>query len=298
MTAFKPMLAGKAEIDKLQFPVLASPKLDGVRATVMDGQLRSRSLKPFANAHVQQAFSQHDFDGLDGEFILDAPTAPDVYRRTNQALATIGGNPTLTFHVFDDWSAPGGFRDRFYRVSDRLVGLSQRKLLDFQIVYHRLINTPLQLEQIEQEWTADGYEGVMLRDPSGPYKFGRSTTKEGWLLKLKSFDDMEAVVLGIEEEMHNANEAKTNELGRTKRSSHQAGKVGKGTMGALIVRGLNGPFEGVEFNVGSGFTAADRQRLDWVGETVKIKYFAVGVKDKPRHPVYLGTRMAEDGLTP
>jgi len=34
---FKPMLAKEAELDKLRFPLLASPKLDGVRAVVRDG---------------------------------------------------------------------------------------------------------------------------------------------------------------------------------------------------------------------------------------------------------------------
>jgi DNA ligase-1 len=52
---------------------------------------------------------------------------------------------------------------------------------------------------------------------------------------------------------------------------------------------------GVEFHVGTGFTAADRA-LMWakppIGETVKYKFFPVGVKDKPRHPVFLGFRPA------
>lgn len=111
------------------------------------------------------------------------------------------------------------------------------------------------------------------------------------MLKLKRFEDSEAEVLGIEEEMHNANTAETNELGRTKRSTAKAGLVGKGTMGALIVRDVK---TGVEFNIGSGFTAHDRTEAWKPGELVKYKFFPVGVKDKPRHPVFLGRRSKLD----
>jgi DNA ligase-1 len=67
-------------------------------------------------------------------------------------------------------------------------------------------------------------------------------------------------------------------------------------MGALIVRDLKTK---VEFNIGTGFTANDR--IDWwhwaTTQTpaspkpiIKYKFFPVGVKDKPRHPVFLGVR--------
>lgn len=290
---FKPMLAAQA-VEHFKFPLLASPKLDGVRATVIDGHLRSRSLKPFANRHVQQAFSQGRFDGLDGEFILGDPTAEGVYRETNAALSRIAGNPTVTFWVFDDWSHSGGFQGRFKKAEARVSNLHGQIAVELLTVPHVEVADQDSLDQLEHMWTSLGYEGVMLRSLDGPYKFGRSTAKEGHLLKLKRYEDAEAIVLGVEEEMHNGNEATTNELGRTKRSSHQANKVGKGTMGALRVVGLNGDFKGVEFHIGTGFTAEDRSRLDWVGKVVKFKYFPVGVKDKPRHPVYLGERMQED----
>jgi DNA ligase-1 len=94
--------------------------------------------------------------------------------------------------------------------------------------------------------------------------------------------------------MHNGNEATTNELGRTKRSSHKGNKSGKGRMGALRVKDIH---TGVEFELGTGFTDADKEWW-WddskLGLTVKYKFFPVGVKDKPRHPVYLGLRSPID----
>lgn len=126
--------------------------------------------------------------------------------------------------------------------------------------------------------------------PASPYKHGRSTAKEGYLMKLKRFIDSEAVVIGIEEEMFNGNEATTNELGRTKRSTAKAGLVPKGRMGKLHVRDFK---SGVEFHIGTGFTDADKAwwwAEDRRGLMVKYKSFPVGVKDLPRHPVYLGIR--------
>jgi DNA ligase-1 len=39
----------------------------------------------------------------------------------------------------------------------------------------------------------------------GTYKFGRSTVRDNILLKVKRFLDDEAVVIDIEEKMHNEN---------------------------------------------------------------------------------------------
>ena len=56
---------------------------------------------------------------------------------------------------------------------------------------------------------------------------------------------------------------------------------------------------GVEFRIGTGFDQADRDSL-WraeggvLGRIVKYKFFPVGVKEKPRHPVFLGFRDKRD----
>ena len=97
-----------------------------------------------------------------------------------------------------------------------------------------------------------GAEGVMVRTPDGPYKEGRATERSGWLVKVKRFVDSEAEVLGSFEEMHNENEKEENELGRSKRSSKAEGLVPSGRLGGFDVRDLK---TGVEFSVGSGFTA-------------------------------------------
>jgi DNA ligase-1 len=179
-------------------------------------------------------------------------------------------------------------------------------------VENALVYDQTELDHIESLLIAAGHEGGIIRGPDTRYKFGRGTNSKGDLLKLKRFVDSEAVVIGVEEELHNANEATTNALGRTERSSHKANKVGKGTLGALVVRLLadHGDIKaGTEFRIGTGFTAAMRaslwteaiRRLDATGSPggldgriAKFKWFPVGSKDAPRHPVFLGWRSPDD----
>lgn len=275
-----PMLACKANLKTLKFPVLASPKLDGVRALVCDGVLLSRSLKPIPNRHVQIMFGHPELEGLDGELILGDPTHPEAYRRTVSAVMSIDGEPDVTFHVFDRW-------DRDYPYTE--ITLSYGLTIP---VCSKLIRTMEELEEYEVALLDKGYEGVILRDPQSPYKFGRSTVKEGYLLKLKRFSDSEAEIIDFEELMHNQNGATINETGHTERSTKQYGLLPAGTLGALIVRDIH---SGVEFKIGTGFTAAERQkfwnlRATLRGALVKYQYFPTGSKEKPRFPSFQGFR--------
>ena len=289
MSTFKPMLSGKADLDTLRFDCLASPKIDGVRLLVMNGVAMSRTLKPIPNQFVQRMLGQPQFEGLDGEIVVGPTNAPDVYLKTNSAVMSVQGECNFSYVVFDRWNKP----DRPFR--ERLP--LQEFITDrYQVVplQHTRIHDLDELLAYQAQALAEGYEGVMLRAPDAPYKHGRSTTREGYLLKLKNFSDAEAEVVGVEEEMRNDNLATVDALGHTKRSSHKENRVGKGTMGALVVRGLNGPFAGVEFNIGSGFSTAQR-REEWKpGDIVSYTFFEHGALNKPRHPVFVRRRESID----
>jgi DNA ligase-1 len=84
----------------------------------------------------------------------------------------------------------------------------------------QVINSTEELDAFEADCLRDGFEGVMLRSPSGRYKFGRSTLKENLLLKLKRFEDAEAQIIGFEGLSHNANETS---------SEHQNGALTRPT---------------------------------------------------------------------
>ena len=287
MSAFKPTLAVAADFAKLVYPVYASPKLDGIRMSVVGGKALTRSLKAIPNLCLSSRYSLTCFEGLDGELIVGDPTSKTCYTDTVSGVMRVSGEPAATYYVFDMHDAPGNFEGRLDRLKRTCAGFTT----DIQVLPQMKLYNEDDLLQYEAAKVEQGYEGVILRSPGAPYKFGRSTVNEGYLLKVKRFEDSEAVIIGVEEEMFNGNAAETNELGRTKRSSHKAGKVGKGTMGALVVRDL---VSGIEFNIGTGFTAAQRAAEWEIGSIHKYKFFPVGVKIAPRHPVYLGARSALD----
>lgn len=286
--SFKPMLAAPADLTKLVFPLFVSPKLDGIRATRHDGRLVSRHLKDIPNEYIRSLLTSRNYEGLDGELIVGDATAKDCFNRSTSGVMSRAGQPDFTFWVFDTI----GFQDM--RFKHRLEVLKDRDWSSAErvrLLPQRLVGNLDELSAYEQDMVDEGFEGVILRSPDAPYKFGRSTVNEGYLLKLKRFEDSECEILGIEEEMHNTNAAETNELGRTKRSTAKAGLVGKGTMGALKVRDIH---HGWQFNIGSGFTAAQRAAEWKVGSIHKYKFFPVGMKDVPRHPVYVGPRSKLD----
>lgn len=285
----KPMLAASmTDASKLKYPSLISPKLDGIRCIIKEGAALSRSLKPIPNKYVQSLFGRWCYDGLDGELIVGSPTSKTCYRDTNSGVMSVDGEPNVTFHVFDCWSDPElQFKDRL-----KLAGDLVEAQPGMTMVEHHPIRDYDELLHHEERWLAMGYEGAMLRRPEGLYKHGRATEKSQDLLKVKRFTDSEAIIVGMEELMHNGNEATTDELGRTKRSSHQENKSGRGMMGALVVKDVQ---SGVEFNIGTGFTEKERltfwlNKTFYKGKIVKYKSFAVGVKDLPRFPVFLGMR--------
>lgn len=293
MKPFRPLLAVACEdITKIKYPALLSEKLDGIRASIHNGVVMSRSMKPIPSKVVQEKFGRPEYEGYDGEIIYGDKNARDVFNKSTRACMSHEfpeefDIDNLHFYVFDV------IGEEPYAVR---YGLMEP---DTKNNVHRLwstyVNSPEEVAKYESEFLQDGAEGVILRSPTGKYKQGRSTLKEGILLKVKRFTDEEATVVGFEEKMHNANEATTGELGQTKRSSHQENMIPCNTLGALIVSSEKWG----EFKIGTGFDDELRQEI-WdnrgsvLGKLVKFKYFEAGVKDKPRFPVFLGWRSELD----
>ena len=235
-------------------------------------------------------------EGWDGELIVGNPWSPNCFRNTTSGVMSEDGEPKFTFWVFDNSAVH--LQDEPYAERFRGLCANIKSLRDTYVrpVPQVKVKDVFELQEYETQILSKGYEGVMVRSLTGIYKHGRSTLKEGHLMKLKRFADSEAIVLSMEEQMHNTNEKTVNELGNAKRSSHKAGMVGKQTLGALNVRDVH---TGVEFDIGTGFDDELRQYF-WnnpsliVGEVVKYKFFPSGSKTKPRFPVYLGLRAAID----
>lgn len=299
MSTFKPMLAVDHDPAKLRFPLLASPKLDGLRCAIQGGVPLSRTLKRIPSLHVQKQLGNNLFDGFDGELIVGDPTAPNVFSNTTSHVMAHDKIFNYTYYVFDlhDKVYEYNVRRELLRVQvDAAQSIIGTYMPDIRVLQQTWVRDLADVAEYESEQVELGYEGIILRDPQGRYKYGRSTVNEGLLLKVKRFEDSEAVIIGFVEQMQNTNDKVTNELGRGKRSSHKEGMVGKDTLGALHVRDLK---TGMEFYIGTGFNDELRLRIwrnqgHYLGKICTYKFFPVGVKDLPRHPVFKGFRHKDD----
>ena len=281
----KPMLAGKCtDTSALDYPVFATPKLDGVRCLTVDGQAMSRTFKHIPNKHIYKLVSALP-DGLDGELMCDG----QPFSMITGNVMREDGESDFFYAVFDYYS------DKPY--VERMAALKTLKCPKFvRKILPVEIKNEKELLEYETKCLSEGYEGCMVRAPNSPYKAGRSSEKEQFLLKIKRFADSEAEILEVVEKMTNDNVAEKDAFGRTKRSSAMDGLTPAGTMGALKVKDVK---SGIEFSIGSGFNDEFRAEVwankkKYLGQIVKYKSQEIGAKDAPRFPVYLGMRDKRD----
>lgn len=286
----RPMLAAQFDERYQKFPVYGSPKLDGVRAIPAEDGVLSRTRKRFPNYFLQKRFSAKEYRYIDGELCAGPfPNAPDVYLSTMRLVMSHNGEGEIWFYAFDFFDLTKPFYLRYKMLRELwLTG----KLPHVRLVEQKLLHNLDEVYAYEEKCLKWGYEGIVLRDPQGKYKQGRSTVKEGGMVKLKRFTDADAEIIGCEELMINSNEQEKNELGYAHRSSAKAGLIPANILGALLCRDCKTK---VEFSIGTGFTTDVRQKLwdrrgELLGKYVKYKHFGHGEKDKPRHPVFLGFR--------
>lgn len=328
---FRPMLSGRLEegtFSKLrisgQNPYVASPKLDGIRMLIHpDPKIGacSRSLKSIPNralfkyiAALTRRFPR--VLGLDGEITagpIENVTHPKIFNQTTSAVMSFEGNPDttqFTYIVFDKFydsniptfnSCPYKIR---YKHMTELVGQANFHVKDLGIPIHIYALPQIEvvdleeLADLETKYLVEGYEGLMLRHPETPYKFGRSsvTATKPHLLKLKRFEDAEATIIGFEELMHNENAITRDAFGLIERSSALANLHGGNTLGALIVRVTTGNYANTILRIGTGFNAVTReniwrQPLGYLNRIVNFRYQAVGSINAPRFPAFRGFRL-------
>lgn len=299
----KPMLASDWEEGRAKFPVIVQPKIDGVRGVNLIGEFTARTTKKFKNMHATMFFSQNGFKGFDGEMAAQAMTHPRLCNLTTSALGTIEGEPWLMWHVFDfidERSISMRYIDRLEHLQLQVERVKRNAPLlgaHLSMIEWAWVHSREELDAAVEYHLEEGYEGTIVRDPNGLYKQGRSTAREGGLLRIKQFVEEDAIVLRIEEGMHNANEATINGLGQTERSTHQANMIPNGMVGAMICKDVK---TGQEIKVAAGRLTHD-ERVKYfrnqdliLGQTIKYQHFVKGRKDKPRFPTFQSFRADED----
>jgi DNA ligase-1 len=232
-----------------------SEKLDGVRAYWDGKQFLSRQGNLY---HAPQWFIEGlPSVPLDGELWIDRKkfqrTVGIVRRQDKSDLWN-----EVRFLVFDAPAASGGFEDRLGFLKDALGGSAAKFARQHAHERCKSIDSlRAELARIESL----GGEGLMLRQPGSKYVAGRSAS----LLKVKTFHDAEAVVVG-----------------------HQAGAGRhKGRMGALLVRLP----DGTKFAVGTGFSDREREKPPAIGATVTFRYQELSDTGVPRFPSWVGVRV-------
>lgn len=249
---------------------------------------------------------------MDGEFFVGHEYKPDGFRETSSGGRAEDGARELGFYWFDIMEEH--YRDLWYKERYDEVGRRVAELNDLQyeadggcadqslpydmkhyVIPMESVTTLDDIYEAEQDYLDQGWEGLMIRIPSAPYKFGRGTNTNGPLIKMKQFEDSEATIIGFEPWFHNANELQTSNLGYAKRQSLQENQIALDRMGALWVQMMDTE---VRFKVGvfKGFSLEDRDKMwkrreELLGKVVKFSHQGYGGGyDAPRLPVLLGFR--------
>jgi DNA ligase-1 len=248
------LLAHKWELDVDLTGWWMSEKLDGVRA-YWDG---ARFLSRLGN----QFFPPDWFVAALPKIPLDGELwgGRKKFQRTVGTVKRQDKNDVawreIRYVVFDAPSHGGAFEERIAHC-EALVG---GKLAHVEVLAHEICRDHDHLKAELARVEALGGEGLMLRRPKSKYEVGRSHT----LLKVKSFHDAEARVL-----------EHVPGMGRH-----------KGRLGALLVELPNG----TRFNVGTGFSDAERATPPPLGAIITFRYQELSDGGVPRFPSYVAVR--------
>ena len=305
-------------LEEIPFPTMMSYKYDGMRCEIVDGIAMSRKMLPFPN-HFLQKWVGHNaafLTGFDCELIVGAPNLPTTFHTTQSGVNTEEGRPDFKLYVLDNWDMEGSPAEDRYAYLQSFFEILPAEVAERCVLVGQLpARLPIQVKDFYDKAIHEGYEGIMLKRADRPYKYGRSTLKEGILLKWKEFADSEIKIDSIKQGSKNTNVKTKDELGKSKRSSHKAGKVSQDIIGGFVGKDINplSPFYGKLITVGPGSFSKDALRLLWrqyqvwlasnspattpspvLGRIMTYKYQVAGVKDLPRYPSAKGFRAPLD----
>jgi len=157
-------------------------------------------LKQHKNRYVNNFFGDMLFDGLDGEMIVGTdPTAEDLCRLTSSAIGSYEGSHHYVWNIFDFVKSELSYQERLTLASSKIEELIYKYPLlanHIKLIQSYHCVSLNDLLSYEEDFLELGYEGVIVRDPNAKYKQGRSTVREGGLLRIKRFIETEAIVVG------------------------------------------------------------------------------------------------------
>lgn len=253
----KPLALQKAETYTGEEKVAGwfmSEKLDGIRGYWTGSKLVTRKGKTIhAPARFTQSFPPFE---LDGELWRKRDDFTFVQSTVMDKTPSKDWNQ-ITYNIFEVPGAPGDFPTRLHKATTWFLAHPDTPA---RIIPQIPCEDRNHLNRFMAEVEKGGGEGLIVKDPNLPFHTGRSPH----VLKVKHATDMEGTVVGI-------NEGK--------------GKY-KGMMGSLGLRLDNG----VEFNLGTGFSDEMRRNPPQPGTVVTFKHHRFTPSGKPRFASYLRIR--------
>lgn len=231
-----------------------SEKLDGVRAYWTGREFLSRN----GNVYKAPDWFIAGFPNvpLDGELWMGRQRFAELSGAVRKRVPVDSEWRDIQFHVFD-LPAPGPFYERYEQLEALLEKANTRYLA---LVTQTPASTHSALMADLEKIVARGGEGLMLKRRDSLYEAGRSDD----LLKVKTFEDAEAVVIG-----------------------HIPGKGRlQNMMGALQVELPSGR----RFRIGTGFSDELRTRPPAPGTRITFKYYGLTATGLPRFASFLRVR--------
>lgn len=311
---YSPILAPNEQIDldDIDYPILASMKLDGIRCIFYKGEMLSRSLKPIQNKQLREKFAPiveytrvKDLI-LDGEIYSHVFTFQEITRYVmtkdftdKKSIKKFGKvlviPEHLKFYCFDSLNC--GFTNNFEIKTDEEFEARLEKVKEVSGIFnrimvaveHREVKSKKEIEVLFKKALNEEYEGLILRNPKGKYKFGRCTLKEGNVYKVKPYITFDGKIQEvIQSTIVDPNaEKKTNELGRSVTSKKKGDRILIEKASAFLVN-----YEDKQLKVVLAMTDDEKEEVwknkeTYIGKTIEYKGMVVGSKDVPRHPVML-----------
>jgi DNA ligase-1 len=266
-----PMLAKTWKGDSLRGEWYMQPKLDGVRCLALweggDIILLSRSGLQYQVPHIVEALRpiMAPGDTFDGELYIHGTPFQNIssLARKNRTESRV-----LEYHIYDAPTILGDdgglFAERHQYLRAKLQAALSGSL---RCVYTTALDAASTFEILKNQslFVKEGYEGAMLRDAKGVYRWGY---RSGDLLKVKSFEDAEFRVTGF-----------------------RAG-VGKMANGVIFMC-ANDINKWQSFEVVPKGTQEERAEtlqngMSYVGKLLRVQFFGRSTDGIPRFPVGLG----------
>jgi ATP-dependent DNA ligase len=179
------------------FPCFTQPKLDGTRCVGIPGKgLFSRLRKTIPHMeHIIAELNRLPPDLiLDGELYTNELTFQEIVglvKRETLKDGDLEKQQKIKYHVYD--LIQGDSYEQRHRGLQTLFASFSFQHLILVPTFH--CGSEAEMKEQHARFVADGYEGIMLRNPAGVYKNVRSVD----LLKYKEFFDDEYEVVGFKE---------------------------------------------------------------------------------------------------